>query len=69
MGAAALPSPAAGGAMIGSVRLFVDSLGNRYVVRLAPMERKGALGVDWRLNSVVFETEEGERERLKELGG
>lgn len=44
----------------GSVRLFVDSLGHRYVVRIAPMERKGALGVDWRLNAVVFEPDEGE---------
>ncbi len=43
-----------------TVRLFVDSLGNRYVVRIAPMERKGVLGVDWRLNAVVFETDEGE---------
>jgi hypothetical protein len=42
------------------VRLFVDALGNRYVVRIAPMERKGVLGVDWRLNAVVFEADEGE---------
>ena len=27
------------------------------------MERKGSLGVDWRLNAVVLETEEGERVR------
>ena len=43
-----------------SVRLFADSLGNRYRVRGTPMERKGALGVNWRLNAAVFETEEGE---------
>ncbi|HEV2123536.1 MAG TPA: hypothetical protein VGW38_12275 [Chloroflexota bacterium] len=40
--------------------MFVDSLGNRYRVRIAPMERRGALGVDGRLNAAVFETEEGE---------
>ncbi len=43
-----------------SVRLFVDAFGNRYVARITPMERRGALGVDWRLDVVVFETEEGE---------
>ena len=44
----------------GSVRLFVDALSNRYVARIAPMERKGGLGVDWRLNAAVFEIDEGE---------
>ncbi len=42
------------------MRLFVDVLGNSYVARIAPMERRGALGVDWRLNAVVVETEDGE---------
>ncbi len=42
------------------VRLFVDSLVNRYLVRIVPMERKRALGVDRRLNAAVFETDEGD---------
>lgn len=28
-----------------------------YRVSIAPLERRGALGVDWRLNALVFETE------------
>ncbi len=44
----------------GSARLFVDPIGNRYVVRIAPMERKGALRVNWRMNAAVSKTDDGE---------
>ena len=42
------------------VRTFKDpETGRVYRVQLAPMERAGALGVDRRLNALVFETPEG----------
>ena len=31
-----------------------------YHVRIAPCERRGRLGVDWRLNAVAFATADGE---------
>ena len=42
------------------MRTWSDQTGTIYRVRLAPLERRGALGVDWRLNAVVFETAAGE---------
>ena len=42
------------------MRIWTDEQGKTYKVRLAPLERRGALGVDWRLNAVAFETTEGE---------
>ena len=42
-------------------RMFVDpETGERYRVRLTPRERNGRLGVDLRLNALVFETREGQ---------
>ena len=42
-------------------RLFVYAeTGERYRVRLSPRERNGTLGVDMRLNALVFETPEGQ---------
>ena len=42
-------------------RMFVDpETWERYRVRLTPRERTGRLGVDMRLNALVFETPEGE---------
>ena len=42
-------------------RLFVDPrTGARYRARLTPRERTGPLGVDKRLNALVFETPQGE---------
>ena len=42
-------------------RMFVDpDTGERYRVRLTPRERTGPLGVDKRLNALVFETPQGE---------
>ena len=41
-------------------RLYVNAeTGERYRVRLTPRERKGRLGVDRRLNALVFETAQG----------
>ena len=41
-------------------RLFVDAeTGERYRVRLSRRERNGTLGVDMRLNALVFETPQG----------
>ena len=45
----------------GDVRLFVEpATGIRFRASIAPKERKGPLGVDRRLNAVVFETAAGE---------
>lgn len=42
-------------------RTWIDPVTNvRYRVRICPRERTGALGVDGRLNAVVFETTDGE---------
>ena len=41
------------------LRIWSDESGTAYHVRIAPMERRGALSVDWRLNGVVFETPDG----------
>ena len=41
-------------------RLYVDpETGEQYRVHLTPRERKGSLGVDGRLNALVFETPQG----------
>ena len=42
-------------------RMFVDpETGKRYRAYLAPRERNDTLGVDMRLNALVFETPEGQ---------
>ena len=41
------------------MRDWIDETGTMYRVQLAPLERHGALGVDSRLNAVVFETQDG----------
>ena len=42
-------------------RMFVDPrTGARYWARLTPRERAGPLGVDKRVNALVFETPQGE---------
>ena len=42
-------------------RVFVDAeTGERYRVRLSPRERNGTLGVDMRLNALLFGTAEGQ---------
>ena len=41
-------------------RMFLDpETGERYRARLTPRERNGTLGVDMRLNALVFETPKG----------
>ena len=41
------------------MRFFVAEDGMTYRVTIVPMERRGSLGVDQRLNAVVYETPQG----------
>jgi hypothetical protein len=42
-----------------TARPFTGPEGVRYRASISPLERRGALGVDWRLNAICFEREDG----------